>query len=110
MATKALMPNNEFYKLVIKNTLWGVMMIAIALGLGMVGYHHYQPMSWVDAYCNAAMILSGMGPVTELTTVGGKLFAGSYALFSGLTFIGIIGFVFAPIFRRFFHKMHLDMT
>jgi hypothetical protein len=40
---------------------------------------------------------------------GGKIFAGSYALFSGLTFIAIIGVIFAPIFRRFFHKMHIDL-
>jgi hypothetical protein len=57
----------------------------------MVGYRAFEPMSWVDAFVNAAMILSGMGPVSSLQTDGGKIFAGCYALFSGLAFITSIG-------------------
>jgi hypothetical protein len=109
MTTKALPTKRDFYKHLARNALIGVVMIIIALGIGMIGYHHYQPMTWVDAYINASMILSGMGPVDNMKTDGGKIFAGSYALFSGLTFIAIIGVVFAPIFRRFFHKMHIDL-
>ena len=108
-AYKKLLPRHEFYKVVVRNSVIGALMILIALLIGMIGYHHYETMSWVDAYCNAAMILSGMGPVSTLQTTGGKIFAGSYALFSGLTFIAIIGVIFAPIFKRFFHKMHLDL-
>jgi hypothetical protein len=109
MTTKALISRREFYKHIARNAVIGVLMISIALGIGMIGYHHYQTMSWVDAYINASMILSGMGPVDNMKTDGGKIFAGSYALFSGLTFIAIIGVIFAPIFRRFFHKMHIDL-
>jgi hypothetical protein len=65
-------------------------------------------MSWVDAYVNAAMILSGMGPVSSLQTDAGKIFAGCYALFSGLAFLSSIGIVFAPAFHRFLHKFHVD--
>ena len=57
---------------------------------------------------NAAMILSGMGPVGELHTASGKLFAGCYALFSGIAFLTSIAVVFAPIFHRFLHKFHLE--
>ncbi len=109
MTKKGLVSKGEFYKHIVRNALIGVVMIMIALGIGMIGYHHYQPMTWVDAYINASMILSGMGPVDNMKTDGGKIFAGSYALFSGLTFIAIIGVIFAPIFRRFFHKMHIDL-
>jgi hypothetical protein len=107
--SKPLLSRHDYFKLIVRNIMWGLSMITVALLGGMVGYHHYEPMSWVDAFCNAAMILSGMGPVSTLQTTGGKVFAGFYALFSGLTFIGIIGVFFAPIFQRFFHKMHLDM-
>lgn len=86
---------------------FGLLIIAIALGIGMMGYHHFENMSWVDAFVNASMILSGMGPLTPLLTVGGKVFAGFYALFSGLAFILIIGLIFSPIIHRFFHKFHL---
>jgi len=82
------------------------MVIAFALGLGMVGYRTCEGMSWVDAFVNAAMILSGMGPVSSLQTTGGKIFAGCYALFSGLAFIAILGIIFAPVFHRFLHRFH----
>ena len=84
------------------------MVIALALGIGMVGYRTFEGMSWVDAFVNAAMILSGMGPVSSLQTNGGKIFAGCYALFSGLAFIAILGIIFAPVFHRFLHRFHVE--
>lgn len=74
----------------------------------MLGYHLFEHMSWVDAFSNAAMILSGMGPLTPLVTTGGKIFAGCYALFSGLAFIVLLGVMFAPIIHQFFRKIHLE--
>ena len=65
-------------------------------------------MSWVDAFVNAAMILSGMGPISTLQTDGGKIFAGCYALFSGLAFIAILGIIFAPAIHRFLHRFHVE--
>jgi FtsH-binding integral membrane protein len=82
--------------------------LACALGIGMVGYHSYEEMSWIDAYANAAMILSGMGPLTAMQSNGGKLFAGTYALFSGLTFITVVGVVLSPIVHRVLHRFHLE--
>ena len=57
---------------------------------------------------NAAMILSGMGPLNPLQTQGGKLFAGAYALFSGLVFITVMVVILAPVFHRFLHKFHIE--
>ena len=74
----------------------------------MMGYRAFEPMSWVDAFVNAAMILSGMGPVSSLQSDGGKIFAGCYALFSGLAFLTIIGIFIAPVVHRFLHKFHLE--
>jgi hypothetical protein len=88
--------------------LFGVLAIVIALGIGMLGYHCFENMPWIDAFLNASMILSGMGPAEALHTTAGKLFAGFYALFSGLTFILIIGVMFTPIVHRLYHKFHLD--
>lgn len=89
------------------NVLIGILMIALCLGVGMWGYHHYENMNWVDAYVNASMILSGMGPVQELKTDAGKIFAGSYALFSGIIFLFFMAMIFAPILHRFYHQFHL---
>lgn len=91
-----------------RNLLIGLGIIALSLLLGMAGYRHYEGMSWVDAYINAAMILSGMGPVTQLATDEGKIFAGSYALFSGIIFLVVIAVIFAPLIHRFLHKFHME--
>ena len=88
----------------------GLVSVAVCLIVGMAGYHHYEKLSWIDAFANAAMILSGMGPLSPLQTDSGKLFAGCYALFSGLVFIAIIGFVLAPVVHRFLHKFNLDLS
>ena len=83
-------------------------MLAVALGIGMAGYRHFENMGWVDAFVNAAMILSGMGPVGTLNTDAGKIFAGCYALFSGLVFISAAGIMIAPVAHRALHKFHLE--
>jgi hypothetical protein len=67
-------------------------------------------MSLPDAYVNAAMILSGMGPLGELKTTAGKLFAGSYAIFSGLIIVIATSFVLAPIFHRVLHHFHVEAS
>ena len=80
----------------------------LALGIGMAGYHFIENLGWVDAFENAAMILSGMGPVAMLQTDAGKIFAGCYALFSGLLLITVTGIVLAPVVHRALHKFHLE--
>ena len=103
-----LLPRQEFLLRLLRSAATGLFFIGIALGIGMCGYHQLEGMSWVDSYANASMILSGMGPLKELQTDKGKLFAGSYALFSGLAFITIVGVVLAPVAHRFLHKFHLQ--
>jgi len=102
-----LAPRFEFIIRVVRFVGVGLFLITVALGIGMLGYRYFEGMSWVDAFANAAMILSGMGPFGPLTTKGGKIFAGFYALFSGLAFISIIGLIFVPVVHRFIHKYHL---
>ena len=104
-----VIPPKLFLKRLLRNSIIGFATILVSLGVGMSGYSYFENMSLVDAYVNATMILSGMGPLTPLNTVGGKIFAGFYALFSGLLFIIVIGIAVAPVIHRFFHKMHLDL-
>jgi hypothetical protein len=87
--------------------LW-LAIAVIGLAIGMAGYAWFEGMAVADAYVNAAMILSGMGPVTELKTTAGKVFAGSYAIFSGLVIVIATGFVLAPIFHRVLHRFHVE--
>jgi hypothetical protein len=106
--TKPLLPRREYYRRIARNVGLGTGVLAVSLGLGMVGYHVFEKLPWVDAFLNAAMILSGMGPVATLQTDAGKIFAGSYALFSGLALIAILGIIFAPVVHRSLHKYHLE--
>lgn len=78
------------------------------LVIGMIGYAVTEGMGPADAFVNAAMILSGMGPMGELHSTAGKIFAGCYAIFSGLVLIIATGFVLAPIFHRVLHQFHVD--
>lgn len=73
----------------------------------MAGCAYFEGMPWIDAFVNAAMILSGMEPVHPLTTDAGKLFAGCYAIYSGLIVILITGIVLAPIAHRILHRFHV---
>jgi hypothetical protein len=87
--------------------LW-CMLAFVGLAIGMAGYAGLEGMSLTDSYVNAAMILSGMGPMGELKTAAGKIFAGSYAIFSGLLLVIATGFVLAPIFHRVLHHFHVE--
>lgn len=84
--------------------------VAGSLGAGVLGYHELAGLPWIDALLNAAMILTGMGPVDELTTVRAKLFASCYALFSGVAFLSVVAVVFAPVVQRFLHRFHLELS
>ncbi len=101
-------PNRRlFLKKLTRNLIIGSCLIGLSLYGGMLGYHHYEKMSWIDSYVNAAMILSGMGPVSTLQTESGKIFAGTYALFSGIIFLVITAIIFAPVFHHFFLKLKI---
>ena len=86
-----------------------LVMIALSLFIGMIGYQHYEHMSWLDAFLNAAMLLGGMGPVkTDGLSEPGKLFAGIYALYAGLVFIALMGIMLAPVVHRVLHRFHWE--
>jgi hypothetical protein len=82
--------------------------VAVSWLIGILGYRFFEGMPWIDAILNAAMILAGMGPVNELHTVAGKLFASFYALFSGIVFLVSVGVLIAPLFHRLLHEFHLE--
>jgi hypothetical protein len=86
----------------------GIALIAGSLVLGMAGYMALAGLGLVDAFLNAAMILGGMGPVAELDNAGAKIFAGLYALYSGLLLIAVTGIVLAPMLHRVLHALHAD--
>ena len=103
-----LAPRAVFYRRLRRNMLAAAALIAVSLAVGIAGYHWLGGLAWIDAFQNAAMILSGMGPVDPLSSSGAKLFAGLYALYSGLALIATAGVALAPILHRVFHRFHLE--
>ena len=83
--------------------------IVLALGLGATGYHILDGLPWLDAVLNAAMILTGMGPIAPISTPAAKVFATFYALFSGVFFLTMVAVLLAPALHHFLHRFHLDL-
>lgn len=103
-----LAPTRLFFKRVGKNLLITALLTIFALLIGTMGYHYWGNCQWIDAFHNACMILSGMGPVVTIDSVNGKLFSSFYALFSGLAFVANVGFLLAPVLHRVMHSLHLQ--
>jgi hypothetical protein len=104
-----LAPFGVFLRRWLRYIGFSAVMLMGALALGIFGYHWVAGLGWVDSILNASMILGGMGPVADLDGHGdaAKLFAASYALFSGLVFVILMGIVLAPLAHRMLHKFHL---
>jgi hypothetical protein len=103
-----LLPAREFAMRVLQHGGIVFLAVAAALTIGVLGYHFFSRLSWLDALVDASMILGGMGPVNPITTTAGKLFASFYALFSGLFFIVATGMLLAPFLHRMIHRFHLE--
>jgi hypothetical protein len=98
----------RFLKRVAMAFLLALAVAGVALMIGTLGYHQLAGLAWIDAELNAAMILTGMGPVDPMKSAAAKIFASGYALFSGIVFLTSMGIVLAPVFHRVVHKFHLD--
>jgi hypothetical protein len=103
-----LAPRHIYYQRIYRNLAWSSFFLLICLGIGILGYHFTCNLPWIDALHNASMILSGMGPVVEIESDGGKVFSSGYAIFSGVAFITNIGVLLAPAIHRFFHRLHVE--
>ena len=97
-----------FYSRLTRNALLSAAVVAVSLVIGTVGYMYFEDMKVIDGFSNAAMILSGMGPLTPLVTSGGKIFASLYAIASGFLLLGLAGLILAPVFHRILHRFHLE--
>ena len=98
--------NARFRTRMLHHTAFAAAIVAGSLFMGMSGYVYFEHLSWIDAFVDASMLLGGMGPVHNPETTGGKLFAGCYALYSGLVFLVTVGVMLAPVLHRALHKFH----
>jgi hypothetical protein len=94
----------------LRNAIWALGIIVVALALGIAGYMYFGNMKFIPAFANAAMILSGMGPldVAAMSSEPAEIFEGFYALFSGLLFFAVAGFALAPALHHILRSFHLE--
>jgi hypothetical protein len=97
-----------FARRLLAHLLVALSLLLVSLAVGMLGYMLFEHLSWVDAFVNASMLLGGMGPVNMPQSEAGKLFAGIYALYSGLAFIATAALLLTPILHRVLHRFHWD--
>jgi hypothetical protein len=85
------------------------LLLAISIGMGAAVYHGVEGFSWVDAFMNAVMIMTGLGLTNTLHTDTAKIFTTLYAILTALVFYIVLAIIFAPIIHRFLHAFHLEM-
>jgi hypothetical protein len=90
--------------------LFALNLIVFSVFLGTTGYHHFGKIAWLDSFHMACMILTGMGPVVEMTTAAAKIFSSLYALYSGVAFLSITAVFFAPLIHRLLHILNVEDT
>jgi len=83
-------------------------LVGLSLLIGILGYHQFAELGWVDSFYSASMILGGMGPTEPLRTNVAKIFAGLYALYSGLVLIASTAVVLSPFMTHVLHAFHAD--
>ena len=104
-----LAPRHIFVRRMLRSAALALGFIAFSLGIGTAGYHWFVGLDWLQAALNAAMILTGMGPVDEIRTTAGKVFAILYCIYSGVAFLTTAALLLAPVVHRFIHRFHLEV-
>ncbi len=102
-----LISKRKFQSRVFTNVKWFMLLLCGALGIGMLGYHILGGFTWVDSFTEACMILGGMGPVKQMDNSAVKIFAGLYAIFSGVAFLSGVTLLISPFWHREIHRFHL---
>jgi hypothetical protein len=106
--SQPLLPWPQFVGRLWRSFFGTMAFILLVLSLGILGYHGFGKLAWLDSLVDASMILGGMGPVNPITTAAGKWFASIYALFCGVALLTSVGVMLTPIYHRMMHGLHLD--
>ena len=106
--TEKLLPRRQFLRRLARHGGLAGVVLVLSLVVGILGFHFFANQLWLDAYLNATMLLSGMGPVGDFQGSVGKIFAGIYAMYSGIVFLGATAVFLAPVVHRVLHKLRLS--
>jgi hypothetical protein len=97
----------QFFQQFGVNIVAAMLLVGLSIAIGTLGYRHFAGMAWIDAFANAAMIVSGMGPLDPLTDNPARLFAACFALYAGLALVATTGLLVAPMLHSFVERLHV---
>ena len=103
-----VIPLSHFFIRLGRYSIFALLLICVSVFMGSLGYHYIGQLNWIDSFQMSCMILTGMGPVAEMTSDTAKLFSAFYALYSGIAFLSITAVFFAPIIHRLLHILHVE--
>jgi hypothetical protein len=89
------------------NIVAAIVLVVFSLGIGMLGYHHYAGMAWIDAFANAAMMITSMGPLDPLNNPAARIWGACFALYSGFALAATTGLIIAPMVHAFVGRLHV---
>jgi hypothetical protein len=97
----------QFFREFGVNIVAAMLLVGLSIAIGTIGYHTYADMAWIDAFANASMIVSGMGPLDPLTDNPARIFAACFALYAGLALVATTGLLVAPLLHSFVERLHV---
>lgn len=106
--TDKLISRRAFVRRIIRHGGYATALVAVSIAIGMLGYHVFDDLPWVDAFVDTSMLLGGMGPVNPLHGNGAKIFAGVFALYAGLVFLVLTAIMLTPVLHRLLHAFHAE--
>ena len=106
--TQPMLSRQAFLRRMFRHGGIALIVVTVSMVIGTAGFHYLAGQETIDAFLNSAMLLGGMGPVGEIQSTEGKLFASFFALFAGLVFIAVLALLSTPVFHRIIHRFHLD--
>ncbi|MBF0569849.1 MAG: hypothetical protein HQL18_03645 [Candidatus Omnitrophica bacterium] len=104
-----LLAQGKFIQRMCICALISVGMLAVTVFIGAVAYHSLEHLSWVDAFLNAVLVMTGLGLTVTLQSAAAKVFTSFYAILSAIVFFSVLAILFAPLIHRAFHRFHLDL-
>ena len=93
-----------------RNLRLAIVLITISLLLGMAGFHFTGDYGMVESFSQAALLLGGEGPSGAYPNDPTRIFAGIYALYSGLTYIILSALLLAPVFSSVLKRHHVEVS
>ena len=92
-----------------RNLRFAIILIVMSLLGGMAGFHYTGGYGLVESFSQAALLLGGEGPSGAYPNDPTRIFAGIYALYSGLTYIVLSALLLSPVFSSVLKRHHVDV-